>query len=394
MPDFHQPGERIGPPALRIVTVTHFYPAHGGGLEKVAERLAEGLARRGFEISWFSSDTDPAPVIETGRVVAIPVAASNIIEKLTQLPYPIWKSGVLPQLWRAIGDSHIVHVHEHLYFPSILAIIMARMRRRPVVITQHMGALGLGSRSLTLLYETGARTLGSILFPLAARNIFISCNVLRFFGRERSKRSHLIFNGADTHRFSPASREERAVIRTSLSLPQDRRIVLFVGRFVRKKGLHRIIALARQFPEVHWVLVGSGPEAPEASLPNVVVAGRVEHNILPQYYRAADLLILPSSGEGLPLVVQEALCCGTGILSTDEVANACPEATRLIRAMPVPRWHDDLAGWSSALSHTLDDPVYLDDARAERAEHARTLWSWEDCISRYDEMFSEIAGAR
>jgi glycosyltransferase involved in cell wall biosynthesis len=390
MTDVTSPPERpAGAAPLRVVTVTHFFPAHGGGLEKVAEKLVDGMAARGFRICWFSSGTDPAPRAESPGVHCVAVPTSNLVERLTQLPYPLWSPGVLPRLWRAIGEADIVHVHEHLYYPSIVAIAMARMRRRPVVITQHMGALGLGSRAFTVLYETGARLLGALLFPLAARTVFISRNVLEFFGRDRSTRAQMIFNGVDAHRFVPVAAQERAAIRAELGLPSAGRIVLFVGRFVRKKGLHRVMALAQRFPDVTWVLVGSGPERPEDQLPNVVVAGRVEHDRLPRYYQAADLLILPSSGEGMPLVVQEALCCGAGVLSTQEVASACPDVADLIRAHPVPQAHDDPAAWEGALRAALDDEAYL-GARAQRAERAHALWSWEHCVTQYDEVFHQL----
>jgi len=377
----------------RIVTVSHFYPAHGGGLEKVAEKIVGGLAERGFRICWFSSDTDGEPASGSGNVTTVPVPTSNIVERLTQLPYPIWSPTALPRLWREIGNADVLHVHEHLYFPSILAVVVARIRRRPVVITQHMGALTLGSRISTWAYEAGARILGKLLFPAASRSVFISHNVRKFFGRQASPRAQLIHNGVDTHLFMPASATERMDIRTSLKMPTDRKVILFVGRFVRKKGLHRVVDLATRFPNVLWVLVGSGPEEPKDPPSNVLVAGRIEHEQLSRYYLAADLLILPSAGEGFPLVVQEALCCGTGVLSTDEVATACPDATDLIRFRPVPRMHDDAAGWESALREVLETPGYLDDeARRLRALRARELWSWEHCVSEYAELFRDVTG--
>jgi NDP-sugar pyrophosphorylase family protein len=58
------------PAAIRLVAVTHFFPAHGGGLEKVAEELVNGLVERGYHVCWFSSDTDLAPAAVAGRINA------------------------------------------------------------------------------------------------------------------------------------------------------------------------------------------------------------------------------------------------------------------------------------------------------------------------------------
>jgi glycosyltransferase involved in cell wall biosynthesis len=266
-----------------LVTVTHFFPAHGGGLEFVAEQLARRFADQGMAVEWFSSNTDPPPAPAANRA-AVPIATANIIERLTQLPYPLWSLTVIPALWKAIGRADIVHIHEHLYFGSIVSVAMARLRRRPIVITQHMGALTLGSKVSTTLYQLATRLLGRPIFAAATRAVFISANVRAFFGLETSAKTRLIFNGIDTDRFTPCTAAERRGARARLGYPEDRPIALFVGRFVRKKGLHIIEQLTRRFPELLWVFVGSGPENPARwGLDNVSVAGRVEHEKLSDF---------------------------------------------------------------------------------------------------------------
>lgn len=375
---------------LRLVTVTHFFPAHGGGLEGVAGKLVREFARQGAQVQWFSSDTDPAPEDQGTKVTHIAVPTWNLIERLTQLPYPLWSPLALPQLWRAIGRADVVHIHEHLYASSIVALLLSRMRGKPVIVTQHMGALGLSNRTLTALYESGAKLLGKLLFPLASRSVFISANVQRFFQRNDNPRSGLIYNGIDNDAFTSVPQDHLS-LRRSLGIPDHRQAVLFVGRLVRKKGLHIVRELAQRSPEVFWMIVGSGPENPAAwNLPNVRVYGRVEHDRLPDYYRAADLLILPSSGEGFPLVVQESLCCGTAVLSTDEVADACPPAAPMIRTCPTPRTGFNIETWNHALAQALADVAYM-SARDNRSEAARALWSWQGCAQSYLGLFSEAS---
>lgn len=376
----------------RLVTVTHFFPAHGGGVELVAEQLVRRFSASGMSVQWFSSATDPAPAAADNQV-AVGVPTLNIVERLTQLPYPLWSPSVWPALWRAIGSADIVHVHEHLYCGSLLATLMARLRRRPLVVTQHMGALGLQNRPMTLLYETGARLLGAVVFRAAARAIFISANVRGFFRLSGAAHTRLIFNGIETERFTPAAPEQRQQLMNGAiaQAAAGRRIVLFVGRFVRKKGLRLLQTLAPRFPQVLWVFVGSGPETPaQWGYENVLVAGRVSHEKLVDYYRAADLLMLPSSGEGFPLVVQEALACGLGVLTTEEVANACPPARDLMRAQPTPGPDESAEPWERALRETLTDSAYL-GAREARARRAHELWSWDHCASQYLSLFDELA---
>ena len=374
---------------LRLVTITHCFPAHGGGIERVAAKLVEEFVARGVQVEWFSSDTEQPPEPTANRR-STAVSTCNLVERLTQLPYPIWSPSAIPRLWRAIGDAHVIHVHEHLYVGSLMATLIARLRKRPVVITQHMGALGLGNRWLTLSYQYTARILGKLMFPAAARAVFISDNVRRFFKRQSDRQSRLIFNGIDVDRFVPVAAHARRLLQLRLGLSADRRAVLFVGRFVRKKGLHIIETLTWRFPQVEWLFIGSGPEDPAKwQRPNVRVIGRLGHDELVAYYQACDLLLLPSYGEGFPLVVQEALACGLGVLSTDEVATACPEAQQLIKSLPTPREHAAIDEWQTAVSTALGDVDYL-EARAFRSDEARRLWSWERCTAEYLALFAEV----
>jgi phosphatidylinositol alpha-1,6-mannosyltransferase len=377
------------PQPLRLLIVTNYFASHGGGIEHVAERLSDEFCKHDIVVEWLSADTDVPPKPAPNRT-ALPVRASNAIERHTQLPYPIWSFSALPVLWRAISKSHIVHVHEHLYFGSILAVCMARLRGRPVVITQHMGALGLRNRYLTAIYSTAARALGFLLFGLATRTVFISANVRSFFRRDNCAKTRLIFNGIDCGQFTAVPEERRQALRAQLGVGPHRQAVLFVGRYVRKKGLGILESLAPRFPDVLWMFAGAGPEDPSRwNRANVLQLGRVEHNRLPGIYQAADLLILPSSGEGLPLVVQEALGCGLGVLSTEEVRDACPAAKDLIRARPTPRIATDTDGWEKAMREVLVDVQYM-GGRDERTRRAHQLWSWERCASQYLQLFDEI----
>jgi glycosyltransferase involved in cell wall biosynthesis len=376
---------------LALVTVTHIYPAHGGGLERVAGRLVQEFIRAGARVCWFSSDTDPPPPDVPDIAIHVSVSTANFVYRLTQLPYPLWSPVALPRLWRAIGAANIVHVHEHLYHCSIVALVIARLRGRPAVVTQHMGALAFRSPVLTGLYEAGARLLGRLIFPLTARRVFISANVRSFFGRDLDPKSRLIFNGVDTDLFTLGTPGERLSEREMLQIPAATKAVLFVGRLVKKKGLHIIEQLAQRFTHVLWLIVGTGPEDPSRwNHANVRVYGRVSHDRLASYYRAADLLLLPSSGEGFPLVVQEALCCGTGVLSTEEVASACPPAAAMIRTCPTPRRDDGIDGWAQALEEALSDGGDV-ESRQARSQAARAMWSWEDCARSYLNLFAEIS---
>jgi glycosyltransferase involved in cell wall biosynthesis len=132
------------------------------------------------------------------------------------------------------------------------------------------------------------------------------------------ERVSVVLKGVDTVRFSPGCAESA---RRSLRLPQ-RPTILFVGNFVPSKGISTLIdafaKLRAEMPELQLVLCGDGPERERLcqhvrSLgldESVCFPGRVSREVVPDYFRAADVFVLPSLSEGSGNVLVEAGACG------------------------------------------------------------------------------------
>lgn len=111
--------------------------------------------------------------------------------------------------------------------------------------------------------------------------------------------SHVIPSGLDLQLFRPT---EKRIARNQLGLPEDERLVLFVGRtnHGRKRGW-----LAEQALEI----------LNKSLAARLVVAWRVPHTDIPLYMSACDVLVFTSMQEGSPNVVKEALACNLPIVS-------------------------------------------------------------------------------
>lgn len=134
-------------------------------------------------------------------------------------------------------------------------------------------------------------------------------------------------NGVDIARFAPTPDVTRraAALRSQLAIPDLAKVVLYVGRLTRDKGIPELLdsfaKLDQQFPDLRLVLAGcleDGDPLPRETRknleahPHVIFAGAVEDT--PAYYALADFVVLPSHREGLPTVVLEAQAAGAPVV--------------------------------------------------------------------------------
>ncbi len=162
--------------------------------------------------------------------------------------------------------------------------------------------------------------------------------------------------------------------------------MLYVGRFLFMKGLPVIEEVARCHPDSLFVLIGDGPIDPRQwRLPNVVVQPFQPQDALRDYYWAGDVLLLPSTGEGFPLVVMEAMVCGTPAIVSAETYAAWNEGREyFLVAEPLPT--ADTVGALLASRDRLFDP----DAREAISAYARTHWDWDHVAREYVELMAAM----
>ena len=374
----------------RLLVVSPYYASHGGGVEIVAEHVASGLANEGFEVAWAASDCDEPPA--PSGVECIPMPSTNAIERRAGVPLPLWTPAALRKLWNAVRSADAVMVHESLYLPSLAACAFARACRKPLLLVQHVGEVPYRNPALRALVRAGNVVAAGLAHAWASRVVFISAVVRDYFGAGHGRlgdKWRLIPNGLATELFRGLAGQDRATGRSNLGLAADRPVVLFVGRFVEKKGLALIRQLASQRPHWQWVFVGSGPIDPAGwNFAHVRVVGRVAQAQLPAWYRAADLLVLPSVGEGFPLVVQEAMACGLPVAGPTETAHALPGVAGHAYFANPGEDAEATERWLHLLDEALGAPV--ESKRLAVAQFAHEHWSWQRCVHAYRDVLNEM----
>jgi D-inositol-3-phosphate glycosyltransferase len=199
---------------------------------------------------------------------------------------------------------------------------------------------------------------------------------------------------------------DRGGARRAVGLPADRPIVLFVGRIQPLKGPDLAVRTLAGLPRDDAVLVivggASGPDgnselsATRALASELGVADRVvfvepkPHHLLSSYYRAADVVIVPSRSESFGLVALEAAACGIPV-----VASAVGGLLNIV--------HDDVTGvlvegrrperFARAVGALIDDPAVAAAMGAAAAVRARRF-TWSFTAARLRRLYGDLIEQR
>jgi len=188
--------------------------------------------------------------------------------------------------------------------------------------------------------------------------------------------------------------------REKLNLPIDKTIVTYTGGLYPDREIDNIIKLAKKFPGVYFMVIG-GPEnnrqyfrkvAQENSVPNINFMGFVEHNTIPQFLYASDILLALWSSKVLtinycsPLKLFEYMAAGRLILAHDfpTIREVLEDNVDAIFCMP-----DNFESLKSKLGEVLtrinDDSNIGENARNKAFE----LYSWDTRVAKLLEFINK-----
>ncbi|VVB78758.1 D-inositol-3-phosphate glycosyltransferase [uncultured archaeon] len=295
---------------LKDITLNDWYSKTSKQLRKYYPKIDVECWAPEKEDKGESSFTDSGVLFRFFPVTFSPIYALDFsIPMLKELKKEIQKS-------KKENYKLIIHLHE---YHNLHGLLIATLFKKNKIICQHHG----GSPPLRHLSQTKRYRLFFPIFILGQiwENMVLK-NIDSFYALSQDEidylkkvcpKSNTRFQtmGIDDFYFNSVSKTSA---RKKLKLPQNKKIILFIGRINEVKGVRYLLDSMKELESVELKIIGFGPEeekyknyAKENKLSNVEFLGGVFGDKKLLYLSSADLLVLPSSKEGAPVTVMEAM---------------------------------------------------------------------------------------
>jgi D-inositol-3-phosphate glycosyltransferase len=307
--------------------------------------LSRELGRRGKSVDVFTrfQDTETAQIESIGenaRVIHLPAGPMAPYDK-NRLLYDVDEFACNIDLFSQFHHIKYDLIHSHYWLSGLAAHSLQEMWDVPTVQMFHtLGELKNSVAKAERDREIGARIQGERQVMQWTNRIIAATPLERdqmvsLYGADPAKIS-VIPAGVDTEMFRPRNRVE---VRRELGLPGlDTPILLFVGRIERLKGLDTllesvaVVSRTCSGRDLKVLIVGGGGQTEEenAELRRIVqlhrdlnleeqveFVGSKPQEMLPLYYSAADITIMPSHYESFGLVAVESMASGTPVIASN-----------------------------------------------------------------------------
>jgi D-inositol-3-phosphate glycosyltransferase len=385
-----------------------------GGMNIYVLESAQRMAAMGVSVDIFTRRTDSAQpyIVEISPGVRVRHFDCGH-GTLTKEQLPIHISGLSQEFARIMRTENYDVIHSHYWLSGKVAMPAAKELGIPLVHTMHTMArvknlnLAEGETPEPMIRVQGETQVVAAANALIANTDAEGASLVSLYDACPDI-VHVVSPGVDLFTFTPG--ENRSTAREMVGLPQDALVVSFVGRIQPHKGPEVLIRatseLVKHSPLLRHKLVvnvvggASGANTEEVDrlkelatwlgIDDVVrFAPPVPRAELPQWYRAADLVIVPSYSESFGLVALEAQACGTPVVAT-AVGGLRTAVADGISGVLVDG-HDPKA-WSSVISRLLQEPqrrVLLSMGAIEHASHFGWDVTARGTLDIYDQVISE-----
>jgi len=387
-----------------------------GGLNVYVAEVSKRLAQRGIEVEIFTRKTDGglplqaelAPGVHVRNVIAGPfegLGKQDLPGQLCAFAQGVMRAeAARPEGWYDL-------VHSHYWLSGQVGWLAADRWRVPLVHTMHTMArvknnqLAEGDTPEPPGREIGETQVVEAADRLVANTRGEARELIDLYDADPGK-VRVVAPGVDLEMFAPG---DKARARSEVGLPQNAHVLLFVGRIQPLKAPDVLLKAAADLlsrrPELRQRLVvaviggpsGSGLGKPRA-LPELAQQLGIEAHVrfvppvdrptLAHWYRAADLVAVPSYSESFGLVAIESQACGTPVVvaAVGGLPFAVGDGGLLVNG-------HSTAEWSAGIEALLDHPRRREVLSRNGVQHA-SQFSWERTTDLLLDVYAESMTAR
>jgi D-inositol-3-phosphate glycosyltransferase len=303
-----------------------------GGMNVYIHNMVRELAKQGIAVDVFTrrhdeSDPESVEMFPGARLIHINDGSTDTPKELL----PSRLSHFQKNLQRYVSEHQLSYdiVHSHYWLSGLVGAKLARTWSVPHVATFHTLAI-TKVRARVGQQDHTNRDISERKIATNADLLVVSTSdeqdLLAHHFDVQLDRICVISCGVDTDLFRPL---DQTLSRSLLGLGHMP-IALFVGRPDPVKGAELLLqAVAKmEVPQDAQLVVVGGEASSEPEAANlhalarklglaarIQFAGTVPHNLLPFYYNAADVLVMPSYAESFGLAALEAMACGTPVVA-------------------------------------------------------------------------------
>lgn len=380
---------------MRILMFIGYYLPNPSGQTIYAQRLAEGLVRRGHQVTVLCSHhLNETPLEET--INGVRVVRSRVLFRFR-------KGAVMPLFWydlrRLLRDHDVFHRHLPGLLDAYASTKIAKGMGKPVLFTHHCDIylpFGLLNDAIEAAMHTEMRYAGAL-----ADKIITYSDDYAAYSRFLSLYRHKVEAVYPPIVIGEPDAAKARAWKKRLGLA-DKRIVGFVGRFAADKGgdvlLKAISPLLRAVADAHVVFAGEfehvlGETFYEECLPlveavteHVTFLGNVPNAEMPHFYGMCDVTCVPStnSTESWLMAQSESMLCGTPAVTTD--LPGVRESIRVTGMGELVRPHDP-AGTAAALARVILNR----DRYTQPKRDPHEVFRPERTIDAYERWYRELA---
>ncbi|MSX52558.1 MAG: D-inositol-3-phosphate glycosyltransferase [Actinobacteria bacterium] len=385
-----------------------------GGMNIYVLESAQRMAAMGVEVDIFTrrTESESPEIIEISKGVRVRYFDCGH-GHLTKEQMPAHILGLSKEFLRIVKDEKYDAIHSHYWISGKVAMPAAAKLRIPLIHTMHTMArvknlnLAEGESPEPMIRVQGETQVAAAAQALIANTDSEAASLVSLYDACPDT-VHVVNPGVDLFTFTPGTGRKAA--REQTGTPADALVITFVGRIQPHKGPEVLIRatseLVKHSPQMRPQLIvniiggASGANTEEVErlkelatwlgIDDVIhFAPPVPRADLVHWYRAADLVCVPSYSESFGLVALEAQACGTPVVAT-AIGGLRTAVADGISGVLVDG-HDPKA-WSSVLARLLHEPqrrVLLSMGAIEHASHFGWDATARGTLDIYDQVITE-----